>query len=102
PSDLPLLLGFSGAQAAQFSSDVGEIAPLASQMIGLTYAPRAVGGSIAKLEARACEGCTVVTADLKGRSVPNAFAFSPAPVPFQSAAVHESTQSQTLATNITW
>ena len=102
PVDLPLTLVVQGDNPDPFTPDTITIAPYASQKVSTKYLPRALGAMGARLEVRACEGCTPSVVDLKGNSVANAFAFDPAPVPFDLIPVHERTQSFTRARNITW
>jgi hypothetical protein len=102
PVDLPLSVSLAGASAGQFSTDAIDVPPKGERTVNLEYAPHQNGPSAADLEVRACGGCTPTKASLVGRAVPSAFAFDPAPMPFDNIPVHESTQSWTQAKNITW
>lgn len=102
PVDLPLTLVVQGDNPDPFTPDTITIPPFASQRVSTKYLPRALGAMGARLEVRSCEDCTPSVVDLKGQSVANAFAFDPAPVPFDQIPVHERTQSFTRARNITW
>jgi hypothetical protein len=102
PVDLPLTLVVQGDNPDPFTPDTITIPPFASQKVSTKYLPRALGAMGARLEVRSCEGCTPSVVDLKGNSVANAFAFDPAPVPFDQIPVHERTESFTRARNITW
>ncbi|MFP2911642.1 choice-of-anchor D domain-containing protein [Pyxidicoccus sp. 3LFB2] len=102
PVDLPLTLVVQGDNPDPFTPDTITIAPFATQKVSTKYLPRGLGAMGARLEVRACEDCTPTVAALKGNSVANAFAFDPAPVPFDQIPVHERTESFTRARNITW
>jgi hypothetical protein len=102
PVDLPLTLSVQGDNPDPFTPDTITIPPLASQRVSTKYLPRSLGTMGARLEVRSCEGCTPSVVGLKGNSVASAFAFEPAPVPFDQIPVHERTQSVTRARNITW
>ncbi|QSQ23542.1 choice-of-anchor D domain-containing protein [Pyxidicoccus parkwayensis] len=102
PVDLPLTLVVQGDNPDPFTPDTITIPPFSSQKVSTKYLPRTLGSMGARLEVRSCEGCTPSVVDLKGNSVANAFAFDPAPVPFDQIPVHERTESFTHARNITW
>ena len=102
PVDLPLSVTVKGDAAKAFSADNITVPPLATYQLDTKYFPRELGEMAAQVEVRPCETCTPTRAELKGRSVPSAFAFDPAPVPFDQIPVHETTRSFTRARNITW
>lgn len=102
PVDLPLTLAVKGDSPDPFTPDTITIPPNSSRKVSTKYLPRALGAMGAKLEVRSCEDCTASVVELKGNSVANAFAFDPAPVPFDQIPVHERTESFTRARNITW
>ncbi|MFL5321654.1 MAG: choice-of-anchor D domain-containing protein, partial [Myxococcaceae bacterium] len=102
PVDLPLTVRLTGDDTTPFDSDVVTIPPFASQRVNLRYFPKSKGENAAKLEVRSCENCTPTATAMKGKAVPYAFEFDPAPVPFQNVPVHESTRSKTVMKNITW
>src|SRR5262249_17499709 len=97
PVDLPLTLTVQGAHADPFTTDMMTLPPHGTQVVNTRYFPRELGPMGARLEVRACDTCTPSRVELSGNSVPSAFAFDPAPVPFAPNPVHEHTQSLTRA-----
>lgn len=102
PVDLPLTVTVGGDKADPFSTDVVTIPPHSTQQVATKYLPRELGRMGARVEVRACEGCTPATAQLAGHSVESAFVFEPTPVYFAPIPVHERTDSKARARNITW
>ncbi|EPX65096.1 Flagellar hook-length control protein FliK [Cystobacter fuscus DSM 2262] len=102
PVDLPLSVEVKGEAAAAFSAENITVPPLATYQLETKYFPRDLGQMKAQVEVRPCATCTPTVAGLTGRSVASAFEFDPAPVPFDSIPVHETTRSFTRARNITW
>jgi len=102
PVDLPLTVTVGGDKADPFSTDTVTIPPLSTQQVTTRYLPRELGRMGARVEVRACEGCTPATAELTGNSVESAFVFEPTPVYFAPIPVHERTDSKARARNITW
>ncbi len=102
PIELPQALRVGGAHAALFSGGEVTVPPLTSQKVTLTFRPTALGGARATLQGTACSTCTPQGSTLVGNSVPHAFSFDPAPIPFEDVPVHETSRSYTRATNITW
>jgi hypothetical protein len=102
PVDLPLTLTVGGEHSALFSTDAVTIPPFSTQEVRTKYLPRELGRMGARVEARACEGCTATSAELAGNSVESAFVFEPTPVPFAAIPVHERTETRARARNITW
>lgn len=102
PVDIPLTVKLSGLTVQPFAADAVTIPPFGSQRVNLKYSPTLRGENYGLVEVRACESCTPATAGLKGKAVPYAFEFDPAPVPFQNVPVHESTRSKTVMKNVTW
>src|SRR5918996_313649 len=102
PVDLPMTVSIQGDATSEFSSDVTTLAPLATTTVKARFAPNALGDRGARIEVLACPTCTPVALPMVGLSVPHAFRFKPAPVPFQDIPVHEQTDSYTEVTNITW
>ncbi|OJH42073.1 choice-of-anchor D domain-containing protein [Cystobacter ferrugineus] len=102
PVDLPLSVEVKGEAAAAFSAENITVPPLATYQLETKYFPRDLGQMRAQVEVRPCAACTPTVAGLTGRSVASAFEFDPAPVPFDSIPVHETTRSFTRARNITW
>ncbi|RJS26043.1 hypothetical protein DRW03_06170 [Corallococcus sp. H22C18031201] len=102
PVDLPLTLVVRGDVPDPYSPDTVTIPPHATVKVNTTYAPHALGTMGARLEVTSCETCTPSKVGLTGNSVPSAFVFDPAPVPFDQIPVHERTESFTQARNVTW
>lgn len=102
PVDLPLSVSLAGRSAGQFTTDAIDVPPHGERTVSTRYAPHDNGDSAAELQMRACGDCTPTVVGLTGRAVPSAFSFDPAPMPFDQIPVHQSTQSFTQATNITW
>ncbi len=102
PVDLPLSVTLKGEAARYFTTDTITVPPNGTHQMETKYLPREVGDMRAQVEVRPCDTCTPTVAELTGRSVASAFAFEPAPVPFDPIPVHERTQSYTRARNITW
>lgn len=102
PVDLPLTVAVGGEHAEPFTTDVITIPPFSTQEVSTKYLPRALGNMKALVEVRSCEGCTPSAVDLVGASVESAFVFEPTPVPFAPIPVHERTETQARARNITW
>jgi hypothetical protein len=102
PVDLPLTVTVGGDKADPFSTDVVTIPPHTTQQVATRYLPQELGRMGARVEVRACEGCTPATAELTGNSVESAFVFEPTPVYFAPIPVHERTDSKARARNITW
>lgn len=102
PVDLPLSVSVEGESRGQFTPDAINVPPLGQRTVSTRYFPRESGRSEARLLLRACPDCTPTEVRLVGRAVPSAFVFDPAPMPFDAIPVHQSTQSFTHATNITW
>lgn len=100
PVDLPLSVQVVGHGA--FSTDTVGVPPLSTVEVEARYLPRTLGPMQARVQVHACAGCTPTVAELAGRSVPHAFEFDPAPVPFEPIPVHERTRSTTRVRNITW
>src|SRR5919197_1409159 len=102
PVDLPMTVAIQDDPSHEFSSDLATIPPLSSTTLKARFAPTVLGHRDARLAILACPTCTPKPIELSGRSVPHAFSFTPAPVPFLEIPVHETTQSYTQMTNITW
>ncbi|MBN1203304.1 MAG: choice-of-anchor D domain-containing protein [Myxococcaceae bacterium] len=102
PVDLPLTVRVTGEHTAPFSTDVVTLPPFSTQQVRTKYLPRELGRMSARVEVRACEGCTPSAVELAGNSVESAFVFEPAPVPFAPIPVHERTETRARVRNITW
>jgi hypothetical protein len=102
PVDLPLTVRVTGDDADPFSTDTVTIPPFGTLQVQTKYLPRALGRMGARVEVRACEGCTPSAAELAGNSVESAFVFEPTPVPFAPIPVHEKTETRARVRNITW
>jgi hypothetical protein len=102
PVDLPLTVTVAGDKADPFSTDTVTIPPFSTQEVRTKYLPKELGRMGARVEVRACEGCTPATAELAGNSVESAFVFEPTPVYFAPIPVHERTDTKARARNITW
>jgi hypothetical protein len=102
PVDIPMTVSIQGDTVQEFSSDVLTIPPFSTTTVKARFAPTVLGDRAARLEVLACPTCTPKPLPMAGRSVPHAFGFQPAPVPFLEIPVHETTLSYTEVTNITW
>src|SRR5690606_16187508 len=102
PVDLPLTLRVVGTAGARFSTQTLEVAPHATVELSTRYLPPLPGDDVAALEVRSCPSCTPTLVPLTGRAVESAFQFDPAPVPFEATPLHSSSDSETVATNVTW
>ncbi|HVE83759.1 MAG TPA: hypothetical protein VND93_12950, partial [Myxococcales bacterium] len=102
PTDLPLEVQVTGEGAAQFQAAQATIAPGGTFKLDARFLPRALGHSRARVELRACQGCTPAVAELQGDSVQSALQFEPQPLPFQPIPVHEVTRATGAARNVTW
>lgn len=102
PVDLPLTLVVKGDNADPFTPDTVTIPAYATREVRTKYLPHTLGAMTARMEVKACEGCTAAVVDLSGNSVESAFVFDPTPVPFDAIPVHEQTDSGTRARNQTW
>ncbi|HYV50037.1 MAG TPA: choice-of-anchor D domain-containing protein [Myxococcaceae bacterium] len=102
PTDLPLTIRVTGPGESQFETAQAEIPPSGTFKLDARFLPRVLGHSGAKVELRACQTCTPATAALQGESVQSAFAFEPQPLAFEPIPVHEVTQSNGAARNVTW